>query len=48
MLKRETHNNTKKFLDLMHSQRIYLLIDKPTRVTYISATLIYSVLTNEL
>ena len=37
LLKHEHHSNTKNFLDLMYSLR---LIDKPTSITDISATLI--------
>ena len=48
LLKHEHHSNTKHFLDLMYSLGLYPLIDKPTRITYISATLIDSIFTNEL
>ena len=48
LLKHEHHSNTKNFLDLMYSLGLYPLIDKPTRITDISATLIDNIITNEL
>lgn len=48
LLKHEQHSSTKHFLDLMYSLGLYPLIDKPTRVTDISATLIDNIFTNEL
>ena len=48
LLKHEHHSNTKNFLDLMYSLGFYPLIDKPTRITDISATLIDNIFTNEL
>ena len=48
LLKHGTHNNTKQFLDTMHSLGLYPLIDKPTRITDSSTTLIDNIFTNEL
>ena len=48
LLKHEHHSNTKHCLDLMYSQGLYPLIDKPTRITDISATLIDNIFTNEM
>ena len=48
LLKHESHNSTKNFLDIMYSLGFYPLIDKPTRVTDSSATLIDNIFTNEL
>ena len=48
LLKHETHNNTKQFLDRMHSLGLYPLIDKPTMITESSTTVIDNILTNEL
>ena len=48
MLKSDNHGNTKNFLDMMFSLGLYPLIDKPTRITDISATLINNIFTNEL
>ena len=48
LLKHEHHSNTKNFLDLMYSLGFYPLIDKPTRITDISATLIDHIFRNEL
>ena len=43
-----SHNSTKNVLDIMYSFGLYPLIDKPTRVTDSSATLIDNIFTNEL
>ena len=48
LLKHETHNNTKQFLDTMNSLGHYLLTDKPTRITDSSTKLIDNIFTNEL
>ena len=48
LLKHEIHNNTKQFLDTMYSLGLYPLIDKPTRITDNSTTLIDNIFTNEL
>ena len=48
MLKHETNANTKQFLDIMYSLGLYPLIDKPTRITDSSTTLIDNIFTNEL
>ena len=48
LLKHETHSNTKIFLDVMYSLGLYPLIDKPTRITDSSTTLIDNIFTNEL
>ena len=48
LLKHGTHNNTKQFLDTMHSVGLYPLIVKPTRITDSSTTLIDNIFANEL
>ena len=48
MIKHEHHSNARHFLGMMHSLGLYLLIDKSTRITDISATLIDNIFTNEL
>ena len=48
MLKHDNRSNTKHVLDMMYSLGIYPVIDKPTRITDISATLIDNIFTNEL
>ena len=48
LLKHVTHNNTKQFLDTMHSLGLYPLIDKPTRITDSSTILIDNIFKNEL
>ena len=48
LLKHETNNNTKHFLDTMHSLGLYPLIDKPTRIRDGLTTLIDNIFTNEL
>ena len=48
LLKFDNHSNTKRFLDTMYSLGLYPLIDKPIRITDISATLIDNIFTNEL
>ena len=44
LLKPDNRSNTNHFLDIMYSLGLYLLIDKPTRITNISATLIDNIL----
>ena len=46
LLKHESHNSTRNFLDMTYS--LGPLIDKPTRITDTSATLIDNIFTNEL
>ena len=48
LLKHETHNNNKQFIDTMYSLGLYPLIDKPTRISDSSTTLIDNIFTNEL
>ena len=48
ILKHNTHNYTRTFLDYMYSFGLYPLITKPTRITDITATLIDNIFTNEL
>ena len=48
LLKHESHKSTRNFLDMMYSLGMYPLIDKPTRITDFSATLIDNIFTNEL
>ena len=47
-LKIGEHVGTTKFIDAMYSIGLYPLIDKPSRITQYSATLIYTIFTNEL
>ena len=46
LLKHSTHNPTSEFLDLMFSNSFIPLINKPTRVTHKTATLIDNIFTN--
>ena len=46
LLKHSTHNPTSEFLDLMFSNSFIPLINKPTRVTQKTATLIDNIFTN--
>ena len=48
LLKHESHNSTRNFLDMMYSLGLYPLIDKPTSITDTTATLIDNIFTNEL
>ena len=48
ILKHNTHNYTRTFLDYMYSFGLYPLITKPSRITDITATLIDNIFTNEL
>ena len=48
ILKHNTHNYTRTFLDYMYSFGLYRLITKPSRITDITATLIDKIFTNEL
>ena len=47
LLKHATHNPTSEFLDLMFSNSFIPLVNKPTRITSNSATLIDNIFTNE-
>ena len=40
LLKHESHNSTRNFIDMMYSLGLHPLIYKPTRITDTSATLI--------
>ena len=48
ILKHNTHNYTRIFLDYKYSFRLYPLIIKPSRITATTAMLKYSIFTNEL
>ena len=48
LLKRDTNSDIQTFLDLMYSSSFLPLINKPTRVTADSATLIDNIFTNNL
>ena len=48
LLKYNDNTPTKNFVDMMFSLGLYQLIDKPTRITDHSATLIDNIFTNEL
>lgn len=48
LLKYNTNNGTTHFVDMLFSLGIYPLIDKPSRITDHSATLIDNIFTNEL
>ena len=48
ILKHNTHNYTRTFLDYMYSFGLHPLITKPSRITDITATLIGNIFTNEL
>ena len=46
ILKPSTHNPTSEFIDLMFSNSFIPLINKPTRVTHKTATLVDNIFTN--
>ena len=48
ILKHDSHSGTKHFVDTMYSLNLYPLINKPTRVSRESATLIDNIFTNGL
>ncbi|KAK2181419.1 hypothetical protein NP493_399g00014 [Ridgeia piscesae] len=48
ILKHNTHNYTRTFLDYTYSFGLYPLITKPSRITDITSTLINNIFTNEL
>ena len=48
ILKHNTHNYTRTFLDYIYTLGLYALITKPSRITEITATLIYNIFTYEL
>ena len=48
LMKHETHNGTKRFLDCMYGLGLYPLIDRPSRITTHSCTLIDNIFTNQI
>ena len=48
LMKYETHNGTKRFLDCMYGLGFYPLIDRPSRITTHSCTLIDNIFTNQI
>ena len=48
LMKHETHNGTKRFLDCMYGRGLYPLIDRPSRITTHSCTLIDNIFTNQI
>ena len=48
LMKYETHNGTKRFLDCMYGLGLYPLIDRPSRITNHSCTLIDNIFTNQI
>ena len=48
LLKYEEHVGSAKFIDTMYSNGLYPLIDKPSRITQQSATLIDNIFTNDM
>lgn len=48
LLNIESHKGTKDFIDMLYSLGMYPLIDRPSRITCTSATLIDNIFTNEL
>ena len=48
LLKNGEHVGTSKLIDAMYSIGLYLLFDKPSRITQYSATLIDHIFINEL
>ena len=48
LLNSESHNGTKDFIEMLYSLGLYPLIDRPSRITSNSATLIDNIFTNEL
>ena len=47
-LKRDSHNGTKEFLDVLYSLGLYPLINRHTRISTTSATLIDNIFTFEI
>ena len=48
LLKSDSHNPTREFLDILYSHSFRPTVDKPTRITCISATLIDNIFTNSV
>ena len=48
LLKWGSHPGTQKFIDVMYDTGVYPLINKPTRITEDSATVIDNIITNNL
>ena len=48
LMKYETHKGTKRFLDCMYGLGLYPLIDRPSRITTHSCTLIDNIFTNQI
>ncbi len=48
LMKYETHNGTKRFLDCMYGLGLHPLIDRPSRITTHSCTLIDNIFTNQI
>ena len=48
LMKYETHNGTKRFLDCMYGLGLCPLIDRPSRITTHSCTLIDNIFTNQI
>ena len=48
LLQYDTNNTVLNFIDMLSSQSFYPTINKPTRITESSATLIDNILTNDL
>ena len=48
LLQYDTNNTVQNFIDMLSSQSFYPNINKPTRITESSATLIDNILTNDL
>ena len=48
LLKYEQNCGTRMFLDMMYSHGLYPLIEKPTRITQFTATIIDNVFTNNI
>ena len=48
LLQYEHNCGTRMFLDMMYSHGLYLLINKPTRLTQFTATIIDNVFTNNI
>ena len=48
LMKYETHNGTKRFLDCMYGLGLYPLIDRPSRIPTHSCTLIDNIFTNQM
>ena len=48
LLKHDTHDATNQFIEIMYNNSLLPVINRPTRVTCNTATLIYNIFTNNI